>query len=83
MSACDYKIVCPFYRNLIPIHTVMYQTYVEKYCMGTSDNCAILEVMKKSSFLKVPKDLYPNQTFRVAEILKSPGPLGYSQPPKT
>ena len=54
----------------------MYQQHVSRYCKGESENCAILQVMKKSSFLKVPKDLYPNQTFRVEEILKSGHPLG-------
>jgi hypothetical protein len=70
MSECSYQIVCPFYRHLIPIHEVMYQSHMAHYCHGNSDTCAILQVMKNSSFLKVPKDLYPNQSFRVAEILK-------------
>jgi hypothetical protein len=75
MSECAYQLVCPFYRRLIPIHEVMYQSHAAKYCHGNSEDCAILQVMKSSSFLKVPKDLYPNQTFRVAGILSSPGPL--------
>lgn len=70
MSQCLYTVACPFFHRRIPIHDVMYQTYVTRYCEGTSENCAVYQVMKASNFLKVPKDLYPNQTFRVAEILK-------------
>jgi hypothetical protein len=47
----------------------MYQTYVKRYCEGVNEGCAVFQVLKASNFLKVPKDLYPNQTFRVAEIL--------------
>ena len=45
MSECLYRIVCPFYRHQIPIHTSMYQQYVSQYCNGDSTNCAILMVM--------------------------------------
>jgi hypothetical protein len=76
MSECAYQLVCPFYRHRIPIHDAMYQQHVSHYCKGTSDACAILLVMKDASFLKVPKDLYPNQTWRVPEILTSTDALG-------
>jgi hypothetical protein len=69
MKECDYQLVCAFFRRRIPIHDAMYQQHVSHYCKGLSDDCAILQVMKASSFLKVPKDLYPNQRWRVAEIL--------------
>jgi hypothetical protein len=61
---------CAFYHRRIPIHDVMYQTYVARYCESNCEGCAIFQVLKAASFLNVPKDLYPNQTFRVAEILK-------------
>ncbi len=70
MTKCTYEIVCPFYQHRIPIHDVMYQTNVNRYCEGTPENCAVFQVMRAACFLDVPKDLYPNQTFRVAEILK-------------
>jgi hypothetical protein len=78
MNECLFRIVCPFYRNRIPIHAAMYQQYVNQYCHGASENCAIMLVMKESSFLRVPKDLYPNQTFRVPDILRSDNVLGPS-----
>ena len=68
---CDYQVVCAFYHRRIPIHDVMYRTNVERYCEGNSTDCAICQVLKKSNFLKVHGDLYPNQTFRVDGILKS------------
>lgn len=70
MSDCSHSIVCPFFHRRIPIHDTMYQTYVDRYCKGSNENCAVFQVLKGSNFLKVPKDLYPNQTFRVTEILK-------------
>jgi hypothetical protein len=76
MSECIFRIVCPFYRHQIAIHPTMYDQYVNQYCHGDSTRCAILMVMKGASFLKVPKDLYPNQVFRVEGILKSGNVLG-------
>ena len=68
--SCDYNLVCPFYRRRVPIHDVMYQTYVARYCETQGAACAIQQVMKGSNFLKVPADLYPNQTFRVEGVLR-------------
>lgn len=70
MSKCLYTIACPFFHKRIPIHEVMQRTYVARYCEADFEQCAVFMVLKASNFLKVPKDLYPNQTFRVAEILK-------------
>jgi hypothetical protein len=70
MSQCKYELVCPFYQHRIPIHETMYRTNVSRYCDGNQASCAIHQVMQEACFLNVPKDLYPNQTFRVAEILK-------------
>mgnify|MGYP003607455865 CR=1 FL=1 len=69
MHACQYRLACPFYQHRIPIHDMMYATYVDRYCTGQHENCAVYQVLRASNFLKVPKDLYPNQTFRVKEIL--------------
>jgi hypothetical protein len=70
MTKCQYTIACPFFHRRIPIHDVMYRTYVTRYCDVDCEHCAVFMVLKATNFLKVPKDLYPNQTFRVAEILK-------------
>ncbi|MBI5685997.1 MAG: GAF domain-containing protein [Verrucomicrobia bacterium] len=69
-SKCALQQVCPFYGRHIPIHDVMYRAYLDRFCEGDSRECAISQVVQKRGFLKVPKDLYPNQTFRVEEILK-------------
>jgi hypothetical protein len=71
VSKCLYQIVCPFFRRRFPIHEVMYRQHTEHYCQNEGRECAILAVMKASSFLDVPPDLYPNQTWRVEEILES------------
>lgn len=69
MSQCMYEFLCPFFQHQIPIHEVMYKTNVSRYCEGTNEGCAVYQVLQGACFLNVPKDLYPNQTFRVAEIL--------------
>lgn len=69
-SKCALQQVCPFYGRHIPIHDVMYKAYLQRFCEGDHQECAIAQVVQKRGFLKVPKDLYPNQTFRVEEILK-------------
>lgn len=69
-SKCALQQVCPFYGRHIPIHDVMYRAYLQRFCEGDSGECAIAQVVQKRGFLKVPKDLYPNQTFRVEEILR-------------
>jgi len=69
-SKCPLQDVCPFFGRHIPIHDVMYRAYVMRFCDGDSRDCAISQVVQKRGFIKVPKDLYPNQTFRVADILK-------------
>jgi hypothetical protein len=48
----------------------MYREHEKHYCRGDHSQCAIMMVMKAASFLSVPKDLYPNQTFRVDKILR-------------
>lgn len=73
MAACRYTIVCAFYNRRSPIHDVMYQTYVKRYCEGDCEGCAIYQVIRAATYLKVPPDLYPNQTFRVAGLVKSSG----------
>jgi biotin-(acetyl-CoA carboxylase) ligase len=72
---CSYQIVCPFFRRKIAIHDAMYQQHVRQYCSSAGEECAIQQVMKGASFLKVPNDLYPNQKWRVAGILATEGPL--------
>jgi hypothetical protein len=68
--ACGYKAVCPFFSKKMAVHESMYTTNVKRYCdADSSAQCAIHQVMAKTSFLNVPKDLFPNQTFRVAQIL--------------
>jgi hypothetical protein len=67
--ACSYKTICPFSKGKIPIHEAMFKTNVAKYCNGESASCAIYQIIEKKSFLAIPPDLYPNQTFRVAKVL--------------
>lgn len=67
---CPLQQECPFYGRHIPIHDVMHRAYLQRFCEGDNDECAIFQVAQKSGFPKVPKDLYPNQAFRVEDLLK-------------
>jgi len=69
MAACSYKSVCGFYLKRVPVSDGLHTANVQKYCAGQCSSCAIYSVISKSSFLKVPRDLKPSQTFRVHEIL--------------
>lgn len=69
-SKCALQQSCPFFGRQVAIHEIMYRAYVQRFCEGDNKECAIAQVVQKRGFIRVPKDLYPNQTFRVAEILK-------------
>lgn len=68
--ACTQKHQCPFFTKRMAVHESMYKTHVDKLCNGTPDECAINQVIKASSLSKVPANLFPNQTFRVRQILQ-------------
>jgi hypothetical protein len=69
-SLCSKHLDCPFHGRRIPIHEVMFQAYRHRFCEGDHKECAIYQVAQQAGFPKVPGNLYPNQTFRVAEILR-------------
>jgi hypothetical protein len=68
--ACTQKNLCPFFTKRLAVHESMYKTHVEKLCNGASDDCAIHQVIKAAGLSKVPANLFPNQTFRVRQILQ-------------
>lgn len=68
-SLCPKREACPFYNRRVPIHDVMSRAYVERFCEGDHKECAIYQVARAADFSRVPADLYPNQVFRVEEIL--------------
>lgn len=67
---CKYHKECPFFNHKIPIHDLMYKTNMIKYCNGQPELCAVFNVIEEKNILFVPKDLYPNQSFRLKNILK-------------
>lgn len=66
---CHYSSICPFFRRTMPIHDAMFTTNVEKYCEQAGQGCALFIIIEKKGFSEIPKDLYPNQTFRLQDIL--------------
>jgi hypothetical protein len=70
---CTHKTGCPFFTKRLAVHETMYKTHVDKLCNGASDGCAIFQVIKVIGVTKVPGNLFPNQTFRVRQILQDLG----------
>lgn len=69
---CSKHQECPFYSRRAPIHDVMYQAYFRRFCEGDHKECAIYQVARQAEFSRVPANLYPNQIFRVEQILGRP-----------
>ena len=67
---CKNKLICPFYHKKMAVHDAVYKDNVAKYCDGTPSECAIYMALMKMTFVDIPKDLFPNQTFRLKTILK-------------
>jgi hypothetical protein len=67
---CSQKHQCPFFTKRMAVHEAMYKTHVDKLCNAASDECAINQVIKAAGLSKVPANLFPNQTFRVRQILQ-------------
>lgn len=66
---CEYGAICPFYHKKKPVHDAVYTHNVSLYCEGEPAQCAIHMALEKVTFLDLPDDLLPNQTFRLKTIL--------------
>ncbi len=66
---CPRHAECHFYSRRMPIHDVMFQAYFHRFCEGDHKECAIYQVVRRSDFSHVPGNLFPNQLFRVEEIV--------------
>ena len=60
---------CPFFNDQMNAMPSMANMLKKKYCLSGYQNCARWTVAAKLGKGGVPKDLYPGQTERVAQIL--------------
>jgi hypothetical protein len=68
---CDYQAVCPFHRRKIEVDDAAFDRFHGSFCEANSTACAVYQVIQESSFLAVPKDLMPDQTHKVYQIVSN------------
>ena len=66
---CVYAGKCPFYLRTNAVHDAMYATNISRYCDGKYDTCALYQIIEGKDVSALPNDLYPNQSWRVKEII--------------
>lgn len=67
---CKYRSICPYQRQKNPANAERFAKDNVTFCEGKCDTCAIFNVIATTNFLKVPADMTPDQTARLAQILK-------------
>jgi hypothetical protein len=66
---CHFETMCPYHRRKMPNREEVYQNDLKRYCLADPGACAIYQLIENSGYLKVPKDLYPDQHFRLRSLL--------------
>ena len=71
MEYCPHIIACVFFRDEMGDKPgIVIESFKLRFCKGTYANCARWQVSSALGSNFVPRDLYPNQEERVADILK-------------
>jgi len=63
MADCDLLGSCFFFNELVRVLPETTDFLCDKYCKGAYPNCAIYRISKYYGNDKVPKYLYPNDTY--------------------
>lgn len=71
MADCECLAGCPFFFDKMENMPSMADIYKRNYCQGDSANCARHRVFERLGKGGVPSDLYPNDSLRADEILRS------------
>ena len=72
MANCECLPRCPFFNDVMGGLDGMTALYKKRYCSGEKADwtaCARYQIFKAKGRDAVPKDLFPNQADRVANIL--------------
>ena len=72
MAECELLKLCPFFRDELTYLPQTAEQMKQTYCLGEKAQCA--RHMVVSGGIIPPRDLFPNQTDRVAKILGRPDP---------
>ena len=67
---CELLDGCLFFNDKMADMPAVAEIYKKNYCRGDSSECARLVVARAIGRPNVPKDLFPNQAWRVKEILE-------------
>lgn len=60
MAQCECLATCPFFADRMENMPTMAGIYKEKYCLGSSEECARYRVFKVLGKGMVPANLFPN-----------------------
>jgi len=71
MPDCECLPRCPFFNDRMPDDTGRAAIFKRIFCLGDSHQCARRMISQRLGREQVPYDLYPHQTERVEEILRS------------
>jgi hypothetical protein len=66
--ACECIQSCRFFNDRMVNMPATAEIYKEKYCKTENSDCARYRVFKSLGREKVPKDLMPNQVYKIQEI---------------
>lgn len=67
--ACSLIEGCIFFNDKMTNMPSMAAMYKDRYCQDSFETCARYEVFKAVGRENVPRDLYPNETAKVSDIL--------------
>lgn len=73
MAQCACLETCPFFNDKMENMPAIAGMIKQAFCLGSFEKCARYMVFEKLGRPGVPTDLYPSQTTRVTEILRSAG----------
>ncbi len=65
---CEKLMTCPFFNGQLDDMPAVSGLLKQSYCLGDKTDCARYQVA--SAGLKVPADLFPNDTLRANRLLK-------------
>ncbi len=69
LCECPYKTKCPYYQNTIGLPLISWETVLNAYCLGKTEECARFVIYRELSASGVPVDLRPDQQGRAHDIL--------------
>lgn len=73
MSMCELAATCIFFNDQMANMPSTAAVYKKIYCEGDFSKCGRYMIFSAAGREQVPKDLFPNQSDRAREVIKSCG----------